>query len=276
VDALLIGTGGDRGWPQDGCSCASCRRAAAAGIRRAPGRVIVDGHLALRPGAPPEPANGGSGCRVLEVPGGWDVTGPDGGRLLAAAGPGAVLEPPGGAAPFDIALLDLLASPAQLGRLRARGLVTDQTRVAALYTDHRVTSEQEMARRCALWRAEAGQDGQVIDTAAPAPAPSLASRPHRTLILGGARSGKSREAEMRLSGEPSVTYLAAGPWADDRWEGADGEPDAEWADRVAAHRAARPSWWRTEESLEGDGRAPDRRDGHLADGRDGPGWRVAR
>jgi adenosylcobinamide kinase / adenosylcobinamide-phosphate guanylyltransferase len=253
VDVLLIGTGGECGWPQDGCSCASCLRAAAAGIRRAPGRVVVDGQLALTPGTPRPSRRGGPGHRVLEVPGGWDITGPDGSRLLAAAGQGAVPEPPDGTARFDIALLDLLARPAQLGLLRARGLVSEQTRVAALYTDHRISSEQEMARRCALWRAIGGQDGQVIGTAeepTSATEPARAPRPHRTLVLGGARSGKSREAELRLSGEPSVTYLAAGPWAEGQWEDADGEPDAEWADRVAAHRAARPAWWRTQESLD--------------------------
>ncbi len=256
MDALLIGTGGDFGWPQDGCSCASCLRAAAAGIRRAPGRVVVDGQLTLVPGTPPRSPNGRSAHRVLEVPGGWDITGPDGSRLLAAAAPGAVPEPPDGTARFDIALLDLLASPAHLGLLRARGLVTEQTRVAALYTDHRISSQDEMDRRCALWRATAGQDGQVVSTAeresgpTPASEPAGAVRPHRTLIIGGARSGKSSEAELRLSGEPSVTYLAAGPWADEKWEGAGGEPDAEWAQRVAAHRAARPAWWRTEESVD--------------------------
>ncbi len=253
MDALLIGTGGERGWPQDGCSCASCLRAAAAGTRRAPGRAHVDGQLVLIPGAPPRSSSGSTSHRVVAVPGGWDITGPDGGRLLAAAGPGAVPEPPDGTARFDIALLDLLASPAHLGLLRARGLVTEQTRVAALYTDHRISSEREMARRCALWRATAGQDGQVIGTAEQSADPSERvgpGRPHRTLVLGGARSGKSREAELRLSGEPSVTYLAAGPWADEQWERTDGEPDPEWADRVAAHRAARPSWWRTEESLD--------------------------
>ncbi len=249
MDALLIGTGGDSGWPQDGCTCASCLRAAAAGIHRAPGRVIVDGELSLTQETPPRSSNGGSAHRVLEVPGGWDITGPDGSRLLAAAGPGAIPEPPDGTTQFDIALLDLLASPAQLGLLRARGLVTEQTRVAALYTDHRISSAQEMTRRCALWRAAAGQDGQVIATGEPTSASDATrpSRPHRTLILGGARSGKSREAELSLSGEPSVTYVAAGPWADDQWEGG---PDAEWESRVAAHRATRPAWWRTEESLD--------------------------
>jgi adenosylcobinamide kinase / adenosylcobinamide-phosphate guanylyltransferase len=262
VDALLTGTGGARGWPEDGCSCASCMRARAAGVRRAPGRVLVDGQLALAPDlapqpvpAEPAPAGAAAGHQVRQLPGGWDVTGPDGRRLLVAAGPGAIPRPADGTSPFDIALLDLLADPAQLGLLRAGGFVHERTSAAALYTDHRVSSEAEMARRCGLWGVTAGHDGLLVscrgdDGGRPAPA----VRPHRTLIIGGARSGKSSEAQLRLAGEPRVTYLAAGPWAGGSWQGRgaseDGEPDAEWAARVAAHRAARPSWWRTEESLD--------------------------
>jgi adenosyl cobinamide kinase/adenosyl cobinamide phosphate guanylyltransferase len=254
MDALLIGTGGDRGWPEDGCSCAPCMRARAAGVQRAPGQVTVDGALTIRPGAPPARAgrDQSAGHQVEAVSGGWDITGPAGDRLLLAAGPGAMPEPPDGTMPFDLALLDLLSNPAQLGQLRARGLVTDRTAVAALYTDHRIRSEEEMTRRCALWRVIAGQDQQLITTAGRQPdvAATGLARPHRTLVLGGARSGKSREAELRLAAEPSVTYLAAGPWADESWAGADGQPDTEWAERVAAHRAARPAWWRTVEGLD--------------------------
>jgi adenosylcobinamide kinase / adenosylcobinamide-phosphate guanylyltransferase len=257
VDALLTGTGGADGWPAADCTCAACMRARAAGVSRAAGRVVVDSALTLLPGEPPRPGpgalSGSSGHQVRAVPGGWDITGPDGGRLLAAAGPGQVPEPPDGTPPFDLALLDLLTAPAQVGLLRARGLVRPDTRVVTLYTDHRVTSEQELDRRCALWGVVQGRDGLLVSGRGPgngAGRTGPPARPHRTLIIGGARSGKSREAELRLSGEPSVTYLAAGPWADESWAGADGEPDAEWAARVAAHRAARPSWWRTQESLD--------------------------
>jgi len=239
VRALLVGTGGADGWPEDGCSCASCMRARSAGRRRAPGRVVADG-------------------ASRAVPGGVEVTGPDGGRLLMAARPGQVPEPAPGSAPYDIALLDLLASPAQLGQLRAAGFVGSQTTVAAMYCDHRISSEQELARRCELWGVLPGEDGQLITS--PVRASPRATRPHRTLIIGGARSGKSTEAELRLAGEPSVTYLAAGPWAaaaagptsgePGSWIGPDGEPDAEWADRVARHRARRPAHWRTVESLD--------------------------
>jgi adenosylcobinamide kinase/adenosylcobinamide-phosphate guanylyltransferase len=64
----------------------------------------------------------------------------------------------------------------------------------------------------------------------------------KTLILGGARSGKSAVAEARLVGAPAVDYVAtgAGPSADD--------PD--WAARVEAHRTRRPARWRTVETLD--------------------------
>jgi adenosylcobinamide kinase / adenosylcobinamide-phosphate guanylyltransferase len=253
VDALVIGTGGARGWPEDGCRCASCMRARSAGRRRAPGRVLVDDWLEVVPGRPLTPGTGpspGAALHIARLPGGLDITGPDGSRLLLAGGPGEVPAPQPGASPYDLALLDLLASPAQLGRLRASGLVHDRAAVAALYTDHRVRSEQEMARRCAMWGAEQAHDGQLISGPTAVGPPADASRPHRTLIIGGGRSGKSTEAELRLAAEPQVTYVAAGPFAPAGQNEPDGEPDAEWARRVAMHRARRPGWWRTIESLD--------------------------
>jgi adenosylcobinamide kinase / adenosylcobinamide-phosphate guanylyltransferase len=283
VDVLVAGTGGARGWPEDGCRCASCMRARSAGLRRAPGRVIVDGWLEVVPGKPFQPGTGSSATtnlRVERLPGGLDITGADGGHLLLAAGPGEMPEPLPGTRPYDLALLDLLASPAQLGQLRACGLAQHRTAVVAMYTDHRISSEPELARRCGLWAAEQGRDGQLIAVDPTAADPSAAhlsaagrsaaaARPHRTLIIGGGRSGKSTEAELRLAAEPRVTYLAAGPFAlatapalenhgsdpqaradDQPWPGPDGEPDSEWASRVALHRARRPHWWRTVESLD--------------------------
>jgi adenosylcobinamide kinase/adenosylcobinamide-phosphate guanylyltransferase len=266
LDVRFLGTAGPAGWPQPGCRCASCLRAAAGG-GRSPGRVLVDGTLLVHPGSPPRPAapgesgtapsggTGQGGHLVSEVPGGWEITGPDGARLLITAGPGQVPEPRSGTAPFDIVVLDLLASPAQLGGLRARGLAGPGTIAAAWCADHRIASERELARRCGYWDAVVPAEGGTLRAPVPVPnapaADALADRrlPHRTLILGGARSGKSREAELRLAAQPEVTYVAAGPFSGE-WTGADGSPDGEWAQRVAAHQARRPAWWHTVETTD--------------------------
>jgi adenosylcobinamide kinase/adenosylcobinamide-phosphate guanylyltransferase len=250
MDVRLLGTGGPAGWPEPGCRCASCRRAAAGGGRR-PGGVLVDGRLRIDPGRPPRGAP--AGYAVAPVPGGWDITGPDGGRLLIAGAPGDVPSPPSGTLPYHLLLLDMLAGPAQLGALRAQGLAGPGAVAAVLLADHRVASEAELARRAALWRVAVPGDG---DTLPAAPARAGAGRaprggPHRTLVLGGARSGKSAEAELRLAAEPQVTYLAAGPFPDGAAPPADGPgADPEWARRVAAHRAARPARWPTVESAD--------------------------
>ena len=248
MDVRFVGTGGAQGWPRPGCRCASCLRAAA-GPGRRPTALLIDERLRIDPGQPPRGA--APGYQVRELPGGWDITGPDAARLLVARGSGGVADSGPVTGSFDLLVLDLLAAPAQLGGLRSRGLAREDSITAFLAADHRVASERELSRRARLWGAVAPADGDVLSTAGgPGPAAEPAWRPHRTLVLGGARSGKSREAELRLAAEPDVTYLAAGPWPDDRWIGADSRPDPEWAQRVAAHQARRPSWWQTVESTD--------------------------
>jgi adenosylcobinamide kinase/adenosylcobinamide-phosphate guanylyltransferase len=60
----------------------------------------------------------------------------------------------------------------------------------------------------------------------------------KVLVTGGVRSGKSAHAESLLADRPTVRYVAPGPTRD----------DADWADRVAAHRARRPASWTTVET----------------------------
>jgi adenosylcobinamide kinase/adenosylcobinamide-phosphate guanylyltransferase len=67
----------------------------------------------------------------------------------------------------------------------------------------------------------------------------------RTLVLGGIRSGKSQWAEQAIAessgaGHP-VRYLATGATPDG---------DADWSQRIAAHRARRPSHWSTVETID--------------------------
>ncbi|WP_329563557.1 bifunctional adenosylcobinamide kinase/adenosylcobinamide-phosphate guanylyltransferase [Kitasatospora sp. NBC_01266] len=63
----------------------------------------------------------------------------------------------------------------------------------------------------------------------------------RTLILGGARSGKSTRAEWLLRERTDVLYVATGGRRAD---------DPDWQQRVALHRGRRPTSWRTAETVE--------------------------
>jgi adenosylcobinamide kinase / adenosylcobinamide-phosphate guanylyltransferase len=63
----------------------------------------------------------------------------------------------------------------------------------------------------------------------------------RTLVLGGARSGKSTEAERLLADHPDTVYVATG---------GDGSSDPEWAERIARHRARRPATWDCAETID--------------------------
>jgi adenosylcobinamide kinase/adenosylcobinamide-phosphate guanylyltransferase len=60
----------------------------------------------------------------------------------------------------------------------------------------------------------------------------------KVLVTGGVRSGKSRHAESLLDGAATVRYVAPGPVHD----------DADWQERIAAHRARRPAHWTTLET----------------------------
>jgi adenosylcobinamide kinase / adenosylcobinamide-phosphate guanylyltransferase len=140
---------------------------------------------------------------------------------------------------LDLVLMDVLNQPERLGDLRRRGLIGKRTQVVAVDIDHRVPAEAELARRAALWGVRAVPDGTVIDTREPAP--SLPPPPRRTLLLGGTRSGKSAEAELRLAAEPEVLYVATGP---------SGGDDPEWRRRVDAHRSRRPAHWGTVETTD--------------------------
>jgi adenosylcobinamide kinase/adenosylcobinamide-phosphate guanylyltransferase len=176
----------------------------------------------------------------LDAPGtGYEVTGPGGQRLLYLPPRGA----PAGleehtAEPYAMVLADVLGRPDALARLRRAGAVAPTTDVVAVHIDHDVPPDGELPRRLAAAGARAVPDGTTLTVGVYEDVPDV---PRRTLVLGGARSGKSVEAERRLEAFPDVLYVATGGT-----RGGDGE----WAARVTAHRERRPGTWRTVETCD--------------------------
>ncbi|MER7346592.1 bifunctional adenosylcobinamide kinase/adenosylcobinamide-phosphate guanylyltransferase [Streptomyces aurantiacus] len=197
-----------------------------------PGRVPDGRELALL-----------TGHRVRAVatdaPGtGYEVTGPDGDRLLYLPPGAAPAGFPEEQAPYEMVVADVVGRPDGLARLRAAGGVTPTTDVLAVHIGHEAPAGPELTRRLAAAGARAVPDGTTLIVGAYEDVPDL---PRRTLILGGARSGKSMEAERRLEAFPDVLYVATG---------GSRNGDSEWAERVRAHRERRPGSWRTTETCD--------------------------
>jgi adenosylcobinamide kinase/adenosylcobinamide-phosphate guanylyltransferase len=110
----------------------------------------------------------------------------------------------------------------------------------------------ELNRRLEEWGAEVLCDGALLvtDSVGPelTPAPERRTA-RRALITGGARSGKSVEAERRVAAAASMTYVATS--APRLTESGAGDP--EWERRIDLHRTRRPAHWETVEI----GTAPD-------------------
>jgi adenosylcobinamide kinase / adenosylcobinamide-phosphate guanylyltransferase len=177
----------------------------------------------------------------------YDVTAPDGGRLLWACDtgplPDAALELVRDRA-YDVVALELTSAhlpghhdlcswPEQVAVLRRLRAVVERTDLLAVHLGHDNPPPGELDRLLAQWGGRAPVDGEVVGAGArPRPA-------RRTLVLGGARSGKSAHAEALVAAEPVVTYVATAP---------DRPGDDEWAERVRAHAERRPAHWRTVET----------------------------
>jgi adenosylcobinamide kinase/adenosylcobinamide-phosphate guanylyltransferase len=171
----------------------------------------------------------------------YDVTGPDGGRVLYATDTGVLpeqtVEAVRGRA-FDAVLLELAGTPipshlsldtwpAQVARLREVGAIVETTQVLAIHLGHHNPPPDELDRQLAAHGARAARDGQLVDTA----------RGRTVLVLGGQSSGKSAYAESLLTGP--VTYVATAPPRLD---------DPDWQRRVAVHAERRPPDWTTLET----------------------------
>lgn len=169
----------------------------------------------------------------------FDVTAPDDTRLLyVPAGrrpdPDAV-----NGAGFDVVLLDVFAAPESLGELRSSGAVLPGTTVLAAHVGHQAGPEDSLRELAARWGCRLPTDGAVIRST---DAAELTARPpRRTLVLGGASSGKSARAEALLLAEPSVRYVATG---------GERAGDLEWRARVTAHQRRRPAHWQTLETTD--------------------------
>jgi adenosylcobinamide kinase/adenosylcobinamide-phosphate guanylyltransferase len=180
----------------------------------------------------------------------YDVTAPDGARLLWASDTGPL---PDGTLDlvtgrrYDAVALELTSAhlpghhdlrswPVTVAELRRRDAVTAATTLLAVHLGHDNPPPAELDRALTAWGARAPVDGEVVEVGQQPPQPRPA---RRVLVLGAASSGKSAHAEQLLAAEPCVTYVATAP---------DRPDDVEWAARVQAHVARRPPAWRTVET----------------------------
>lgn len=198
----------------------------------------------------------------------YDISAPSG-RVLYANGTGPLpqttVDAVTGAA-YDVVLLeqtfgdltghgtdhlDLPSFAEQVRRLRAVGALVQGTDLVAVHLSHHNPPLPELQRRLAAYGARVVPDGTVLgtgtaDASADSPRQTGSSdQPAggslRTLVIGGARSGKSGEAERLLAAEQDVTYIATSyPRS----------TDPEWVERVWVHQQQRPGHWDTVETLQ--------------------------
>jgi len=181
----------------------------------------------------------------------FDVTSVDGDRLLYASDTGPlknytvsdiadrnfnvvlIEETFGNKTDHGTGHLDLVTLPKTLDALREVRAITAETDVIAFHLSHHNPPEQQLAQELSLHGVRIVDDGAVIDT--------RSSRTQRTLVIGGARSGKSTYAEQLAAHYDEVTYVATGGTR---------EGDEEWQSRVALHQSRRPNTWTTLETTD--------------------------
>jgi adenosylcobinamide kinase / adenosylcobinamide-phosphate guanylyltransferase len=187
----------------------------------------------------------------------YDVTGPDGSRLLYATDTGPLpqqtLEDVAGRA-YQLVLLeetfgdrhdhgsrhlDLATFGVLLDALRAKDAVVADTDVVAVHLGHH--NPPDIDERLVPYGARTVVDGTTLHVDPRGDVRRTTVPPRRVLVLGGARSGKSRYAEALLASSGSVEYVATGGVRSD---------DRDWQERIAAHQARRPATWTTVETTD--------------------------
>ncbi|KQY64885.1 hypothetical protein ASD30_06560 [Nocardioides sp. Root140] len=154
--------------------------------------------------------------------------------------------------------LDLPSFAEQVRLLRAAGAITSDTDLVAVHLSHHNPPTPELSRRLSAYGARVVADGTELGTnkrgdteqgsgsqsprdSRSHPSGRSGTGPGRTLVIGGARSGKSTEAERLLAADDDVTYVATSyPRSD----------DPEWVERVRLHQRQRPQYWSTVETLD--------------------------
>jgi len=186
----------------------------------------------------------------------YDVLAPDGERMLYATDTGPLtnddMSGMAGAG-YDLLLLEetfgdrpvrrgdhlnLTTFAQTLQAMRAVGAVDSGTDVVAVHLGHHNPPTPELARRLRAHGARVVPDGTTL------PRQRTSSRPvpaQRTLVTGGARSGKSRVAEQLLAAHRDVVYVATSAQRPD---------DADWSRRIELHQRRRPRTWETRETLD--------------------------
>ncbi len=126
--------------------------------------------------------------------------------------------------------------------LRRAAAVTADTDVIAIHLGHHNPPEASLHTWLARVGARAVPDGTVLEVP-PSTRADRGPTAHSTLVLGGARSGKSTFAENLVAAAGDVHYVATG-WPLGSGMGAD------WEERIRRHTRRRPPGWRTLETID--------------------------
>jgi len=179
----------------------------------------------------------------------YDITDATGHRLLWATDTRAVPSETAGRE-YDVVLLeetngekydagtdhlDLRTWPLAVADMRTSGAITERTQLLPIHMSDGNPPPPRLRELMASWGARLPDDGEVVSTGNARPVP------RRILVIGGARSGKSRYAESLLLADPAVTYVATSMPRPD---------DVEWQHRIEQHRKRRPAHWQTVETLD--------------------------